>query len=185
MKITQVQPCILWKTTPVANPLHKPAHTLKHSQTPQCPRFIHLPTFPSPSNPTPISRQHRASTSPAHNQAKPSKIVSHEQKGVPTAAKNSGITPPSAHERAKLTRIASREQKRVSIEVENDENMHPFAHRRGNPTKSQLVSKKQPETATLSGKSNPNGVATVTKVGNPSRNLSRADWTKPKPAQNS
>lgn len=190
MKITQVQPCILWKTTPVANPLHKPAHTLKHSQTPQCPRFIHLPTFPSPSNPTPISRQHRASTSPAHNQAKPSKIVSHEQKGVPTAAKNSGITPPSAHERAKLTRIASREQKRVSIEVENDENMHPFAHRRAKSneiaTREQEAAQTgQPETATLSGKSNPNGVATVTKVGNPSRNLSRADWTKPKPAQNS
>ena len=221
MKITQVQPCILWKTTPVANPLHKPAHTLKHSQTPQCPRFIHLPTFPSPSNPTPISRQHRASTSPAHNQAKPSKIVSHEQKGAPIAAKNNGIIPPYAHERTELVqiancerkgvstagengkiiypfahertksaRIASREQKGVSIEVENDENMHPFAHRRAKSneiaTREQEAAQTgQPETATLSGKSNPNGVATVTKVGNPSRNLSRADWTKPKPAQNS
>ena len=128
MKITQVQPCILWKTTPVANPLHKPARTLKHSQTPQCPRFIRAPPYPSTcqrfhrpqiphqyhTNITPISRQHRASTSPAHNQAKPSKITSHEQKGVPAAAKNSGITPPSAHERAKLTRIARRERKRVS-----------------------------------------------------------------------
>lgn len=47
MKITQVQPCILWKTTPVANPLHKPARTLKHSQTPQCPRFIRTPPYPS------------------------------------------------------------------------------------------------------------------------------------------
>ena len=157
---------------------------------PRTPLPIHLPTFPSSSNPTPISRQHRASTSPAHNQAKPSKIVSHEQKGVPTAAKNSGITPPSAHERTKSARIASREQKRVSIEVENDENMHPFAHRRAKSneiaTREQEAAQTgQPETATLSGKSNPNGVATVTKVGNPSRNLSRADWTKPKPAQNS
>ena len=72
MKITQIQPCILWKTTPVANPLHKPARTLKHSQTPQCPCFIrapplpiHLPTFPSSSNPTPISRQHHVNTAPA------------------------------------------------------------------------------------------------------------------------
>lgn len=45
MKITQIQPCILWKTTPVANPLHKPARTLKHSQTPQCPRFTHIPPY--------------------------------------------------------------------------------------------------------------------------------------------
>ena len=134
MKITQVQPCILWKTTPVANPLHKPAHTLKHSQTPQCPRFIHLPTFPSPSNPTPISRQHRASTSPAHNQAKPSEIVSHEQKGVPAAAKNSGITPPSAHERAKLTRIARRERKRVSHGHQNHRSYAKPQHHQDNVT---------------------------------------------------
>lgn len=132
MKITQVQPCILWKTTPVANPLHKPARTLKHSQTPQCPRFIHLPTFPSPSNPTPISRQHRASTSPAHNQAKPSKIASHEQKSAPIAAKTTEITPPYAHERTKLVQIANHEQKRVSHNRQNHtakQSTHPIRSR--------------------------------------------------------
>lgn len=71
-------------------------------------------------------------------------------------------------------RIASREQKRVSIEVENDENMHPFAHRRAKSneiaTREQEAAQTgQPETATLSGKSNPNGVATVTKCGRSSR----------------
>ena len=141
---------------------------------PRTPLPIHLPTFPSSSNPTPISRQHRASTSPAHNQAKPSKITSHEQKSAPIAAKTTEITPPYAHERTKSARIASREQKRVSIEVENDENMHPFAHRRAKSNEiatreKEAAQTRQPETATLSGKSNPNGVATVTKCGRSSR----------------
>ena len=198
MKITQIQPCILWKTTPVANPLHKPAHTLKHPNahvSSTCQRF-HRPQIP---------HQYHASTSPAHNQAKPSKIVSHEQKGAPIAAKNNGIIPPYAHERTELVqiancerkgvstagengkiiypfahertksaRIASREQKGVSIEVENDENMHPFAHRRAKSneiaTREQEAAQTgQPETATLSGKCNPNGVATATKCGRSSR----------------
>lgn len=166
---------------------------------PRTPLPIHLPTFPSSSNPTPISRQHRASTSPAHNQAKPSKITSHEQKsapiaaktteitphtltngrnlsksqimskrgclttakttrpnnprtpyahertkageiasreqkGVPAAAKNSGITPPSAHERAKLTRIARRERKRVSHGHQNHRSYAKPQHHQDNVT---------------------------------------------------
>ena len=60
---------------------------------PRTPLPIHLPTFPSSSNPTPISRQHRASTSPAHNQAKPSKIVSHEQRAHPQRPKPSKSHP--------------------------------------------------------------------------------------------
>lgn len=142
MKITQIQPCILWKTTPVDNPLHKPARTLKHSQTPPMPTFhphtplpIHLPTFPSPSNPASVSRQHRASTSPAHNQAKPSKIVSHEQKGAPIATKTTEITPPSAHIHPNPTQIANRAQKRVSHNRQNQRNHTPSAHERAKLTR--------------------------------------------------
>ena len=240
MKITQAQPCILWKTTPVANPLHKPAHTLKHSQTPPMPTFHPLANvsiaLKSHTNITPTPCQHRARTSPAHDRAKPSKITSHGQKSAPIAAKTNETTPPYAHERTELVqianrtqkrasttsetnettppyahnrtktgeianheqkgvstvgengkiiypfahertksaRIASREQKGVSIEVENDENMHPFAHRRAKSneiaTREQEAAQTgQPETATLSGKSNPNGVATATKCGRSSR----------------
>lgn len=68
MKITQVQPCIPWKTTPVANPLHKRARTLKHSQTPQCPRFIRAPPYPSTCqrfHRPQIPHQYHANTAPA------------------------------------------------------------------------------------------------------------------------
>ena len=139
MKITQVQPCILWKTTPVANPLHKPARTLKHSQTPQCPRFIRAPPYPSTcqrfhTNITPTPCQHRARTSPAHDRAKPSKITSHEQKSAPIAAKTTEITPPYAHERAKLTRIARRERKRVSHGHQNHRSYAKPQHHQDNVT---------------------------------------------------
>ena len=123
------------------------------------------------------------------NEPKPAKSLVVSKRGTHSGRNQRNHTP-SAHKRVKLTRIASRERKGVSIEVENDENMHPFAHRRAKSneiaTREQEAAQTgQPETATLSGKSNPNGVATVTKVGNPRRNLSRADWTKPKSAQNS
>lgn len=102
---------------------------------PRIPLPIHLPTFPSSSNPTPISRQHRASTSPAHNQAKPSKIVSHEQKGASIATKTTEITPPSAHIHPNPTQIANRAQKRVSHSGQNQRNHTPSAHERAKLTR--------------------------------------------------
>lgn len=130
MKITQVQPCILWKTTPVANPLHKPARTLKHSQTPQCPCFIRAPPYPStcqrfhrPQTPHQYHANTMSTPRPhltrSRSRAKPSKITSHGQKSAPIAAKTTEITPPYAHERTKLVQIASRERKRVSYGHQN------------------------------------------------------------------
>ena len=103
------------------------------------------------------TRPNNPRTPYAHNRTKTGEIANHEQKGVPTAAKNSGITPPSAHERTELVQIANCEQKGVSIEVENDENMHPFAHRRAKSNEiatheQEAAQTGQPETATLSGK---------------------------------
>ena len=110
----------------------------------------------------------------AHERTELVKIANCERKGVSTAGENGKIIYPFAHERTKSAQIASREQKRVSIEVEHDENMHPYAHRRAKSneiaTREQEAAQTgQPETATLSGKSNPNGVATATKCGRSSR----------------
>ena len=130
MKITQVQPCILWKTTPVANPPYinprAPSNTLKHpnahvsSAHPLTHPLANVSIVLKPhTNITPTPCQHRARTSPAHDRAKPSKITSHEQKSAPIATKTTEITPPYAHERTKSARIASRERKRVSYGHQN------------------------------------------------------------------
>ena len=96
------------------------------------------------------TRPNNPRTPYAHERTKAGEIASREQKGVPAAAKNSGITPPSAHERAKLTRIASRERKRVSYGHQNRP-AAPLKRRRRTPIcsrldynlpESQVVSKK-------------------------------------------